>query len=353
MAWDGTNLWYTVLGGGFVGDGKIHEVSPTGGADLATMPDPYGAGGRGIGAMKFDAPLPGGHLWTESYLPVNNLVEVAELAVPTGTVLASCELPFQGGGAGSDTFSLFANNEFATDGGEILTTLFFYQEPGLGSIGGACVQVGPSVPDQGATGLNFASNGDCIYTNGGGTTFNGGPTCNVVKASTPNAFITEEDISCTIVTTVPSLCALAAPIPPTVFTTLSQTSIAAGGSVTDTATLANLITPTGTVTFFFSSTNTCPNAGATQVGAAVTVTGNGAYNSASHTFSTAGTFYWYAVYGGDANNHALTSACEPLTVRAGVGVPEFGSSAMLIAAIGLLGVAVLARKYRVSPTLQA
>jgi hypothetical protein len=354
MAWDGTNLWYTVLGGGFVGDGKIHEVSPTGGADLATMPDPYGAGGRGIGAMKFDAPLPGGHLWTESYLPINNLVEVSELAVPSGAVLASCELPFQDGGAGSDTFSLFANNEFATDGGEILTTLFFYQEPALGSIGGSCVQVGPSVPDQGATGLNFASNGDCIYTNGGSSTFNGGPTCNVVKASTTNAFQSEEDISCSIVTTPPSLCALAAPIPPTVFTTLSQTSIAAGGAVGDAATLANLNAPTGTITFFFSGTNTCPNAGATQVGAPVTVAGNGVYNSALQTFPTAGTFYWYAVYGGDPSNNALTSACEPLSVRGGgVGVPEFGSSAMLIAGVGLLGVALLARKHRMSLTIQA
>jgi hypothetical protein len=143
-------------------------------------------------------------------------------------------------------------------------------------------------------------------------------------------------------------------VPPSLTTTLSQTSIAAGGSVTDTATLANLNSPTGTITFFFSSTNTCPNAGATQVGAPVTVTGNGAYTSSSHTFNTAGTFYWYAVYSGDANNHALTSACEPLTVRGGgVGVPEFGSPAMLIAAIGLLGVAVLARKHRMSLTTQA
>src|SRR6266850_280425 len=84
MAWDGTNLWYTVLGGGsgFVGDGLIHEVGIAGGADITTMPDPYGVSGRGIGAMKLDAPLPGGHLWIESYLPVAGMVEVSELAVP-------------------------------------------------------------------------------------------------------------------------------------------------------------------------------------------------------------------------------------------------------------------------------
>jgi hypothetical protein len=212
MAWDGTNLWYTVLGSGFLGDGLIHEVSPTGGADIATMPDPYGAGGRGIGAMKFDAPLPGGHLWVESYIPVNNEVEVSELSVPSGTVLASCELPFQGGGEGSDTFSLFTGNEFATDGGEILTTLYFYHQPTAGSFGGACVQAGSPVTINGATGLNFASNGDCIYTNGGSTTYNGAGDCATNKASTTNGFQTEEDITCTTLPTTGSLCALPQPI---------------------------------------------------------------------------------------------------------------------------------------------
>jgi len=142
-------------------------------------------------------------------------------------------------------------------------------------------------------------------------------------------------------------------VPPSLTTTLSQTSIAAGGSVADTATLANLNAPTGTITFFFSSTNTCPNAGATQVGAPVTVTGNGAYTSGLQTFPIAGTFYWYAVYSGDANNHGLTSACEPLTVRGGTPIPEFGAPAILMAAIGMLGVAVLARKHRMSLATQA
>jgi hypothetical protein len=215
IAWDGTNLWYTVLGGGsgLVGEGKIHQVAATGGADLMTMPDPYGAGGRGIGAMKFDAPLPAGHLWVESYLPVSGLVEVSELDVPSGIVLASCELPFRGGGSGSDTFSLFTGNEFATDGGETLSTLFFYNLPSLGSTGASCVQAGPSVSIAGATGLNFASNGDCIYTDGYGATFNGASTCALPnKASTPNAFPSEEDITCTTLPTVGSLCKLAPPI---------------------------------------------------------------------------------------------------------------------------------------------
>jgi hypothetical protein len=214
MAWDGAHLWYTVVGSGFVGEGQIHEVGIAGGVDLATMPDPYGVSGRGIGAMKFDAPLPGGHLWVESYLPGGGMVEVSELAVPAGTVLASCELPFQGGGFGSDTFSLFTGGEFATDGGEVLTTLFFYDLPTAGSFGGSCVKVGPGVSIAGATGLNFASNGDCIYTNGGGTTFNGAGTCALPsKATTANGFPSEtEDITCTTLPATGSICALASPI---------------------------------------------------------------------------------------------------------------------------------------------
>src|SRR6266850_420828 len=39
LAWDGTNLWYSVVKGiSFTGDGLIHKVGPTGGADLATIP---------------------------------------------------------------------------------------------------------------------------------------------------------------------------------------------------------------------------------------------------------------------------------------------------------------------------
>jgi hypothetical protein len=141
---------------------------------------------------------------------------------------------------------------------------------------------------------------------------------------------------------------------PTITTSLSSTTITTGSSVSDSATLANLNAPTGTITFWVSSTANCPTQTATQVGSPVTVSGNGAYPSISKTFSTAGTYFWYATYSGDGNNKALVSACEPLTVSGGVvGVPEFGSPAMLVAAIGLLGAVVMTRKYRASPTIQA
>ena len=132
---------------------------------------------------------------------------------------------------------------------------------------------------------------------------------------------------------------------PTLTTALSSTTITAGGSVHDTATLAGATNPTGTITFFVSTTNTCPNAAATPVLPPAVVTANGAYTSGSLTFSTAGTFYWYAVYSGDANNHGVVSACEPLVVNpVTTGAPEFPMG--MLAIVGLvLPALVLIRRY--------
>ena len=53
---------------------------------------------------------------------------------------------------------------------------------------------------------------------------------------------------------------------------------------------------------------------ATLVGSAVTVTNGVVPNSASQTFSTAGSYGWEAIYTGDSNNAGATSPCEQLTV---------------------------------------
>jgi hypothetical protein len=139
---------------------------------------------------------------------------------------------------------------------------------------------------------------------------------------------------------------------PTLSTKLSATTITSGNAVTDTATLANLNSPTGTITFFVGTSRVCPNEGATQVGSPVTVTGNGDYLSASKTFGTAGTYFWYAHYSGDSNNKALNSACEPLVVTGTATAPEFGAPALMIAAVGLLAVALLTRKLRPSLSIK-
>jgi Bacterial Ig-like domain (group 3) len=111
---------------------------------------------------------------------------------------------------------------------------------------------------------------------------------------------------------------------PALGTVLSANAIAVGGSASDTATLSGGSSPTGTITFFESTTNTCPASGATQVGTPVTVTGDGSYPSTSATFSTAGTYYWYATYSGDSNNNAVTSQCEPLSVASSSDLTSTG-----------------------------
>ena len=102
---------------------------------------------------------------------------------------------------------------------------------------------------------------------------------------------------------------------PSISTSLSATTITAGGSVHDSAALTGeLGTAGGTVTYYYSTTDSCPYSGATAVNT-VTVTDGSVPSSNSVTFNSAGTYYWYAVYSGDPNDAGATGACEPLTVK--------------------------------------
>ena len=71
---------------------------------------------------------------------------------------------------------------------------------------------------------------------------------------------------------------------------------------------------TGTITFkVFGPQATAPTTcttGGTTVGTGTTVAGNATYNpSAGYTPGAAGNYWWYASYGGDANNNTATSTC--------------------------------------------
>ncbi len=94
-------------------------------------------------------------------------------------------------------------------------------------------------------------------------------------------------------------------------------TIQIGNSVTDSSTLTGeTATAGGTVTYTVYSNNTCTTAVANA--GTVNVTNGVVPNSSPIVFSTAGTFYWQAVYSGDANNVGATSACtaEVVTVIA-------------------------------------
>jgi hypothetical protein len=102
---------------------------------------------------------------------------------------------------------------------------------------------------------------------------------------------------------------------PTISTTLSNSAITVGGSVHDSATLSGAAAgAVGSVTYKVFSDNACNtlfgNAGSQTVANSIVP------DSAPFQFNSAGTYYWQAIYGGDANNNAATSTCasEVVTV---------------------------------------
>ncbi|MEA2369700.1 MAG: hypothetical protein QOH12_94, partial [Solirubrobacteraceae bacterium] len=96
--------------------------------------------------------------------------------------------------------------------------------------------------------------------------------------------------------------------PPTITTTASA-SVAAGGTISDSAVLAGGSAPTGTITFTVFGPNNPTCTGAPLGTSTVTVAGNGTYPSGPFTAAGAGTYNFVAVYSGDANNAGVTSAC--------------------------------------------
>ena len=92
------------------------------------------------------------------------------------------------------------------------------------------------------------------------------------------------------------------------------TSVAAGSSVTDQATVTGSAgTPTGTVTFTFFTSANCTTGG--TVGTPQALNGSGVATSASSGALTAGSYSYQATYNGEAGVYSpSTGACEPLTV---------------------------------------
>ncbi len=95
---------------------------------------------------------------------------------------------------------------------------------------------------------------------------------------------------------------------PSIATTLSETTGSVGDTVHDSASLTGATSDAGgSVTYTVYSDNTCT----TKVTGAgtVTVTNGVVPDSNGVTFNQAGTFFWQAVYSGDANNLGASSPC--------------------------------------------
>lgn len=96
---------------------------------------------------------------------------------------------------------------------------------------------------------------------------------------------------------------------PSIATVLAPASVAVGGSIHDTATLANASDDAGgTVTYTVFSDSSCTTQSAT--GGKKTVTNGVVPDSDPVTFGSAGQFYWQAAYSGDSRNVATTSSCN-------------------------------------------
>ena len=125
---------------------------------------------------------------------------------------------------------------------------------------------------------------------------------------------TNEDI-----TTIPGA---VVPVTPTL-TTVASPSVALGGQITDTATLAGGTNPTGTITFNLYGPGNTTCTGAPLFSPSEAVAGNGSYTSDPFTPTVAGTYQWVAAYSGDAGNNPVTTACndpaESVVVTAGPG----------------------------------
>ena len=93
-------------------------------------------------------------------------------------------------------------------------------------------------------------------------------------------------------------------------TTASASVIVGVGSISDTATLAGGVNPTGTITFSLYGPNDATCSTAAIFTTTRTVAGNNSYTSASFTPTAAGTYRWTASYNGDANNTGVSEACN-------------------------------------------
>lgn len=96
-------------------------------------------------------------------------------------------------------------------------------------------------------------------------------------------------------------------------TTVSTTTPIVGTTVTDSATLSGQsATAGGTVTYTDFANSQCTSPGI--VVSIVSVTNGVVPNSRAVVTNSTGSLSFQASYSGDANNNAVTSACEPLTV---------------------------------------
>jgi hypothetical protein len=117
--------------------------------------------------------------------------------------------------------------------------------------------------------------------------------------------------------------------------TAASAGVTPGGKVHDTATISGGYTPSGTVTFkLYGPSDTGCTMTPVYTSAAVTVTGDGAYESSEYAPSVLGSYRWVAVYSGDSNNEAQEGACgeagESVTLKAATSLSTSASASVAV-----------------------
>jgi len=122
----------------------------------------------------------------------------------------------------------------------------------------------------------------------------------------------------------------------TTLTTAASAGVALGGSVRDTATIANGLAPIGTITFTLFGPNNPTCTGSPVFTSTVPIGGNGTYPSGSFTPVLAGTYNFVAIYSGDINNAPATSPCGAPneSVVVGMTAPNLTTTASAAVALG-------------------
>ncbi|HXV89470.1 MAG TPA: hypothetical protein VD710_10335 [Nitrososphaeraceae archaeon] len=194
IASDGTNLWYTVLIDRFKGDGKIHKIAPTGGADIGTIPDPFGFNRSGVNSLDFDS---SGYLWGISSWPVqldnDPAAVIFKIDSNTGTVLASCYARTHGDWTGP---LAIVNGKILTRTNSSYNQLTEYHPPS--SIGDFCVPTGNvfTLPVE-VSGIDTDNAGNLLVTDFHSLYNLGHAPYNTILASQPNAFYPSWEIDIT------------------------------------------------------------------------------------------------------------------------------------------------------------
>jgi hypothetical protein len=116
---------------------------------------------------------------------------------------------------------------------------------------------------------------------------------------------------------------------PSIATTLSASTGSIGDTIHDSATLTGATSNAGgSVTYTVYTDNACSQ-GAQSAGTK-TVTNGVVPDSNGIQFNSAGTFYWQAVYTGDANNDGATSVCTTEQLVIGKNSPSISTAQNLI-----------------------